>query len=95
MIHNQLDIGSRIYGQSVYLSEIIPSWDNPNEKMETPIAKITYTKSTKLWKIFWMRGNLKCYHYEPEPFVLDISDFFDLVVEDNLNCFFDNYPSLS
>ena len=87
-VRDQLDIGYRIDEQSVYLFEIRPSWNNPDEKTETPVAKTTYIKSKKLWKIFWMRGNLKWYHYKPEPFVLDISDFFDLVAEDKLNCFF-------
>lgn len=87
-IRDQLDFGYRIEDQNVYLFEIRPRWDKHEEKTETPVAKTTYIKSKNLWKIYWMRGNLKWYHYEPVPFVKTISGFFDLVTEDALNCFF-------
>ena len=85
---DQLDFGYRIEDQNVYMFEIRPRWDKPEEKKETPVAKTTYIKSKDLWKIYWMRGNLKWYHYEPVPSVKTISDFFDLVEEDELSCFF-------
>jgi len=87
-IRDQLDFGCRIDEQNVFLFEIRPYWDHPEEKQEIPIAKTTYIKSKKHWKIYWMRGNLKWCHYEPVPFVKSISDFFDLVEEDALSCFF-------
>ena len=87
-VRNQLDLGYRIEDQNVFLFEIRPRWDKPEEKTETPVAKTTYIKSQNQWKIYWMRGNLKWYHYEPVPYVKSISDFFDLVAEDALSCFF-------
>ncbi len=87
-IRDQVDMGYRIEGQSVYLFEIRPGWDKPDEKHESPIAKTTYVKAKKLWKIYWMRSNLKWYIYEPVPLVLSISDFFDTVNEDEYHCFF-------
>ncbi len=87
-IRDQLDFGYRIEGQSVFLFEVRPRWDKPEEKSELPVAKTTYIKSKNLWKIYWMRGNLKWYHYEPVPFVKSISAFFDLVAADELSCFF-------
>ncbi len=86
-IREQLDLGYRIEGQNVYLLEIRPRWNKPDEIMESAIAKTTYIKSRNMWKIYWMRGNLKWYHYEPVPFVKTISDFFDLVATDELGCF--------
>ncbi len=87
-IRSELDIGYRIKGQSVYIFEIRPNWIKPKEKIESPVAKTTYIKTKGLWKIYWMRGNLKWYPYEPVLFVKNITDFFDLVAEDKLNCFF-------
>ncbi len=87
-IRDQLDLGYRIEGQSVYLFEIRPYWKNKEEKIETPVAKTTYIKTKNLWKIYWMRGNLKWYHYEPVPYVKTISDFFDVIVADEFSCFF-------
>ncbi len=87
-VRDQLDLGYRIENQDMYLVEVRPRWDKPEEKIETPVARTTFIKSIDLWKIYWMRGNLKWYHYEPVPFVKTISGFFDLVAEDELGCFF-------
>lgn len=87
-IRGQLDLAYRIDGQDVYMFEIRPQWDKPEVQTETAVAKTTYIKSKNLWKIYWMRSNLKWYHYEPVPFVKTISAFFDLVAEDELSCFF-------
>ncbi len=87
-IRDKLDLGYRIEGQNVYIFEIRPRWDKPEEKKESPVAKATYIKSKNLWGVYWMRGNLKWYHYQPVPYVKNISGFFDLVAEDALSCFF-------
>ena len=42
---DQLDFGYRIDGQNVYLFEIRPRWDKPEEITETPVAKTTFIKS--------------------------------------------------
>ena len=87
-VRDKLDIAYRIDGQSVIIFEIRPRWDKPDEKMEMDLAKTTFIKTKKLWKIYWMRGNLSWDHYKPVPFVKNISDFFDLIEKDELNCFF-------
>lgn len=87
-IRPQLDIGYRISGQSIELFEIRPRWKEPNEKMEHPIAKATYVKSTALWKVYWQRADLKWHSYEPTPQVGSIEKFLALVDEDKHACFF-------
>jgi len=52
-IRNQLDLDARIKDQSVALFEIRPRWDEPLEKIETPVAKATYVKRQELWKVYW------------------------------------------
>lgn len=87
-IRDKLDMGYRIDGQDVYIFEIRPRWNKPEEKKITEVARTTYIKSKNCWKIYWMRANLKWYHYKPVPYVKNISDFFDLVAEDAAHCFF-------
>lgn len=58
-IRSQLDLGFRLQGQSVELFEIRPVWDNPSQKMESPVAKATYVKTQNVWKVYWMRADLK------------------------------------
>ena len=35
--------------------------------MHSPVAKTTYVKIQDIWKIYWMRQDLKWQGYEPLP----------------------------
>ncbi len=87
-MRNKLDLSYKIEGQSVYIVEIRPLWDKPEEILSMPIAKTTFIKTRDMWKIYWMRGTLKWEHYEPIPFVKNLSDFLDVVEQDSYGCFF-------
>lgn len=84
----RLDLAYRISGQSVEIFEIRPAFRNPDEKMEMPVAKTTYVKSKKVWKVYWMRQDLKWHSYPPAPQVKHFEDFLELVNEDANACFF-------
>lgn len=86
-IRPQLDIGYRISGQSVEIFEIRPRWKEPGVKREHPVAKATYVRSQGLWKIFWMRSDLKWHGYEPLPKVGSIAKFLAAVEKDECACF--------
>jgi len=87
-IRGKVDLTYCIEGQSVFIYEIRPKWDNKEILIEEQIAKATYIKTQKHWKIFWMRGNLQWTLYEPISYVKLISDFFDIVSADEMQCFF-------
>ena len=88
-IRPKLDFGTRIKGQSVELFEIRPKWlGKPGETMESPVAKTTFVRTRGVWRVFWMRRDLKWHGYEPMPEVRSIDAFFKLVSEDAYCCFF-------
>lgn len=87
-IRPQLDLGGRVSGQSVEIFSIRPRYDDPSIRMETPAAKATYVKSRGLWKVYWMRADLKWHAYEPQAEVKSLEAFLDLVGEDAHACFF-------
>lgn len=87
-IRAKLDFGFRIDNQSVELFEIRPRWNDPTDLMENPIAKATFVKSQKSWKVYWLRSNLRWEAYEPCPMVKNIQAFLALVDEDECACFF-------
>ncbi len=88
-IRPQLDIGYRVFGQSVELFEVRPVWGGaPGEKLEHPIAKATYVRTKGRWRVFWLRADLKWHGYEPAPEVETIEEFVALVQEDRYACFF-------
>jgi hypothetical protein len=88
-IRPELDLGSRISGQSVEIFEVRPVWrGRPGEKMEHPAAKATFVRSRGAWRVFWMRRDLEWHGYEPAPEVESIEAFCVLVDEDAHSCFF-------
>ena len=86
-IRKQLDIGYRIDDQSIEIFEIRPDWQDESVIREHSVAKATYVKTQKAWKIFWQRADLKWHSYEPVASVKSIDEFFDAVVDDPLGCF--------
>jgi spore coat polysaccharide biosynthesis protein SpsF (cytidylyltransferase family) len=87
-IRNELDLGFRIKGQSVEIFEIRPLWQNPKEKMEEPVAKATYVKTQRVWKVYWQRADLKWHRYDPDPEVQTLDEFLAVVDRDEYACFF-------
>jgi len=87
-IRDEVDIGYRVEGQSVEIFEVRPEWKNPKRKREHPIAKATYVRTQKCWKVFWMRRDLKWHGYEPHPEVNTLAAFFKVVDRDEYCCFF-------
>lgn len=87
-IRPELDLCYRFTGQSVELFEVRPAFRKPGEIVENSIAKATYVKSRKSWKIYWMRADLKWHRYEPHPTASTIEEFLAVVEEDSYACFF-------
>ena len=56
--------------------------------LEHPIAKATYNKSSRNWKVLWRRADLKWHSYTPNPEVASIEDFLAIVQKDEHGCFF-------
>lgn len=75
-------------GQSVEIFEIRPHWQDKSRISEHPIAKATYNKSKRTWRVFWQRADLRWHRYESNPEVASIEEFLALVQEDEYGCFF-------
>ncbi len=86
-IRSKLDLGYRISGQSVELFEIRARHDKPEIVLEHAFAKTIYVCTQKLWKVFWMRADLKWHSYEPVPEVNSIEMFLEVVDQDKYSCF--------
>ncbi len=66
-LRKQLDLGFRFEGQSLELFEIRPVWNDPSQYMESPVAKATFVKTRKIWRVFWHRADGKWHGYPPCP----------------------------
>ncbi len=64
-IRPKLDLGFRLEGQSVEIFEIRPDWQDPKNTMENSVAKATYVKQAKEWRVYWQRADLR-WHRSPQ-----------------------------
>jgi len=88
-IRQEVDLTFRISGQSVEILEVRKAWGGgPGEKIEHPVAKATYARSSRRWRVFWLRQDMKWHSYKPVPDVATIEEFVALVHEDRNACFF-------
>ncbi len=51
-MRNELDLAYQIEGQSVIIYSIRPHWQNKSQIIEEPIARTTWVKTQKVWKVF-------------------------------------------
>ena len=86
-IKNKVDINYKVEGQSIIVFEIRPVWNNPTEKTEYNIAKITYVKKDNKWSIYWFMSDMKWHSYKPKPKVSKLKDFVKEIEEDKHGCF--------
>ncbi|MBN7810959.1 DUF3024 domain-containing protein [Algoriphagus sp. H41] len=87
-LRDKIDLGYTIKNQDIFLEEIRPIWNKPEEMGRYAFAKIKYEKATELWKIYWMRGNLKWHPYEPKPVFGRLELALEEIMKDPYHCFF-------
>ena len=88
-LREKLDLSYRLTGQSVEIFEVRPAFGGaPGERIEIPVARATYVRTVRRWRVFWMRQDMKWHSYRPTPDVATIDEFVALVSEDRNSCFF-------
>ncbi|QNL52663.1 DUF3024 domain-containing protein [Olivibacter sp. SDN3] len=87
-IRKQLDVGYSWDRQTALLFEIRPQWNDPTKILEVPFAKLRFVKSSKLWKLYWMRGSGKWESYEPLPDSTNLRELLTEIQNDGYSCFF-------
>ena len=55
--------------------------------IEEMIAKTTFVRRAKTWKVFWRRADLKWHQYDPVPELRSLDEFLELVEDDEHGCF--------
>ena len=83
---DQLSVGYRIEGQSVYIFEHRKMWHG-EVFQDIDVAKATYVGTTKKWKLFWMMRDLKWHSYFDEPEHDNIESVFKCVDKDTMCAF--------
>lgn len=86
-IRKQLDFGYSWDNKSAILFAVRPRWNNPDEFIQIPFAKLTYVKSKNIWKLFWQRANLKWEAYTPLPQSEVLDTLLQQIKQDSNGCF--------
>ena len=86
-VRDKVDLAFRIEKQSLFIFEIRPHWQKPEIILEEMIAKTTFVRTQNIWKIYWMRADMKWHLYEPGGEVDTIEEFFEVLNRDEYCCF--------
>ena len=54
-------------------------WDGVGEHTRFPIARLRYTKTTRLWAIYWRDRNLKFHEYERKRPTTNVQSLLDYI----------------
>ena len=87
-IRHELDIGFSFENGVLIIYEIRPFWQDRSEIINSPFAKAKFVKTRDIWKLYWMRANLKWYPYDPDHEVGSLSKVFQIIRADKYHCFF-------
>ena len=87
-IRDQLDYRADIAGSDLIIVEVRPAYDDPKQVVEHPIAKVKWVGSRKVWRLFWMRADLKWHSYDPLPEARTIDAVLGEIARDPNCCFF-------
>jgi hypothetical protein len=87
-IRPQIDIGYSVRGQTVDIFEVRPDWKDKTVIGHTPVARVKFVRTEEQWLLYWMRGNLKWYSYEPDHSHSTLHSALKVVSADALCCFF-------
>ncbi len=87
-LRDKLRIVYVVKGHDVSMYEERPRWDNPRERTTSGIAKFKYIKKQKLWKLYWMRADLKWHLYGAFPESRRLEELVTEVDKDPHGAFF-------
>ncbi len=87
-VRDQLDFRADISGSDLIVVEVRPAFKDPSKKIEHPVAKAKWVEIRKVWRLFWMRADLKWHSYEPKPEAATIGAVLAEVDRDPHGCFF-------
>jgi len=84
---HQVELSYEIKNQSVEIFLIRTFWQDKSQTVREPIAKATYVKKSRKWKIYWQRADMRWHLYMPYPEATNLKIVLQVVEEDSYGCF--------
>lgn len=86
-IRDQIREGQRMEGQSIELFFVRSLFNDPSRTVEEPIAKLTFVRSSEVWRIFWKRADGNWHRYQPFPKAATLEAALRVIDQDANGCF--------
>lgn len=83
---DQLKIDFKYENQAVMIFESRPHWQDKTQRIESPVAKLRYVKSSSNWSLYWQRQNMKWQKFEGGE-NRDLKPLLELIDSDPYQCF--------
>ena len=87
-LRDKIREGQRFSGLAIELFFVLPAFERRGEFIEQSIARLRYVRRHDVWRIYWMRADLKWHLYPPCPEVASLDEALRIVGEDANCCFF-------
>ncbi|RVU47062.1 DUF3024 domain-containing protein [Rubrivivax rivuli] len=87
-IRPQLDLSYEISGHTIDLFHVCPDRKDKSKLRHEPVARIKFVRTEEHWRLYWMRGDLKWYAYDPVHLHSTLQSALKVVNADELCCFF-------
>jgi hypothetical protein len=87
-IRDQVDLKIDIKGHELTVLEVRPRYNDKSTIVEHGVAKMKWVGTKKVWRLFWMRADLKWHAYDPKSEARTIGALFEEVEKDPHGCFF-------
>lgn len=84
-IRAKLDLQFVLEKQSFIIFEVRPY--PTGEVLKTEVVKITFVKTQKLWKLYWMKSDLKWHAYDLDFEHSELEDVLAEIKDDPYCCF--------
>ena len=89
-IRDRLDYGFKYEKNAYEIFEVRPVWNSrdPSDYQKLSFVRIRYIKSTRIWKLYWMRGSGKWELYKPFPESTSLDKLLTTIDNDAFGCFY-------
>ena len=77
-----------ITGSEVVIVSVRPWFQDKTQMIDSPIAKVKWVNTQKVWKLYWMRADLRWHSYPSLPETSSIRTALAEVDRDRDCCFF-------
>jgi hypothetical protein len=87
-LKDKLRLEYSVKGHEVVIVERRPRWDNPKERMESPVAKLKFIRSANKRRLHWQWADLKWHEYPGRSSSDRLGDPVREIDDDPLACCF-------